>query len=381
VTAPRAEPAPVNPTETLAAVIAGRRVPLDESAARILMLQAQRDRVVPLLARAVRTGGDPWPSTIEAALTAAASEHAALEYLQRLEITRLLARFAERGIRSILMKGAALAYTVYPDPTLRPHDDIDVLVSGADRGRASDALRSLGYEALVEGGGDLSFAQAHFRRIDRFGVAHVCDLHWRIANPIAFREMVTFDELDADAAPVPRLSTDARTFSVAHALFLACVHRVAHHLNEDVLLWIYDVHRLAMAASSEDLQRFEALAVRAGAAGVCARGLEASVKYFDTPLPDRLLPRLGSAAAARPERSAAFLSGNLRLVDLLERDLAALPGWRARLALVGEHLFPSADYMRASYAPGSRLPLPWLYVSRIVRGAPKWFRASAHAAN
>jgi hypothetical protein len=367
-------------SETLAAIVAGCAVPLDAAAARALLVQARRHRVIPVFARGVRSAGNAWPAEIRNELTAAAAESAALEYLQRLEIARLLGRFAERGIRSILMKGAALAYTVYPDPTLRPHDDIDVLVSADDRSRASDALLSLGYEALVEAGGDLAFAQAHFRCADRFGVAHTCDLHWRIANPIAFRDMVTFDELNANAVAVPRLSADARTFGLAHALFLACVHRVAHHLDEDVLLWIYDLHLLAAAASPEDFRQFEAVAVRAGAAGVCVRGLEASVRYFETRVADGLLRRLHSAAAARREASAEFLGGNLRPVDLLGRDLAALPGWHARAALIAEHLFPSSDYMRTSYAPGSRLPLVWLYLSRIVRGAPKWFRAAAPSA-
>src|SRR5262249_26958032 len=150
------------------------------------------------------------------------------------------------------------AYTVYPEPALRPHADIDLLVAPADRERCTAGLAALGYEPIVEGGGDLSFTQAHFRAVDRCGVAHVCDLHWRIANPVAFRDMGTFDELDAAAVPVPRLSPHARTFCAMHALFLACVHRVAHHLDADVLVWIYDIHLLVAAAGDEDMRGFEA---------------------------------------------------------------------------------------------------------------------------
>lgn len=348
---------------------------VDAPSARTLLDEARSHRIVPLLAHSVRTAsGAEWPRAALAELAIAASGHAALEQVQRLEIERLLARFAERGIRSILMKGAALGYTVYADPALRPYDDIDLFVTAADRGRAGDALKTLGYQELAEGGGDRSFAQAHFRATDRFGVAHTCDLHWGIANPITFRHMLTFAEADAEAIFVPRLSPHARTFSLAHALFLACVHRVAHHLDAAVLLWIFDVHCLVNAAAADDLQRFEALAIRAGAAGVCAQGLATSARYFRTAVPDDLLARLRLAAAERRESSAAFLDPDLRLVDLLERDLSALDGWRARAALVAEHLFPSARYMRHTYAPGSRLPLPWLYASRICRGAPKWFR-------
>src|SRR5262249_3453555 len=152
-----------------------------------------------------RSGADAWPDAVRPALDRAAGDYAALEYVQRLEIARLLAGFADHGVRSLLMKGAALAYTVYPDPTLRPHDGIDLLVPPGDPERAAAALIALGYEPIAEGGGELSFAQAHFRAADRVGVQHTCDLHWQIANPLAFRHMVAFEELDAAAVAVPRL--------------------------------------------------------------------------------------------------------------------------------------------------------------------------------
>jgi len=365
----------VNITETLAAIACGRVVPLDEAAARAVLVRARADRFVPLLAQGIRqAGGDAWPSSVRAELDTAVRSLAALETLQRLEIARLVNALAERGVRSMLLKGAALAYTLYADPALRPRGDIDLLVSPTDRARAADALTAIGYQPISEGGGETSFTQAHFRVTDRFGLAHTVDLHWRIANPVAFRDMVTFEELDARAEPVPSVSAHARTLGRPDALFLACVHRVAHHLDSDVLVWIYDIHLLMKTLSAQELATFEAIAIHAGASSVCAMGLAASMRYFGTPVPDATLEHLQTAAKNADEPSAAFLAPDLRLVDLLERDLAALPGWRARVRLLKEHLFPSGSYMRQAYAPGSPAPLPWLYISRIVRGAPKWLR-------
>src|SRR5262249_17546747 len=301
--------------------------------------------LVPLLARGVRrNGGDGWPADVRSELDAAFSEQVALEHLQRLEVARLLAGLADACIRPLLMKGAALAYTVYPDPVLRPHDDIDLLIRETDRDRAAKALASLGYAQIAEGGGELAFSQAHFGITDRFGIRHTCDLHWQIVNPVVFRGMVTFEELDAAAVAVPRLSPHARTFAPGHALFLSCVHRVAHHLDGDVLVWIYDIHLMVQGGSEKELARFEALATRAGAGG--AGGPAAAGGSCGGGAPRAVWAGRG-AGAARGEASAAFLRRDLRLVDLLRRDLVALDGWRARLALVGEHLFPPARYMRS----------------------------------
>ena len=361
--------------ELLAAAVTGRPVAFDGADASGLVAQARREGLVPLLARGVRArAGDGWPAAVRDQLDAAFSDQVALEHLQRLEIVRLLAGLADAGVRPLLMKGAALAYTVYPDPVLRPHDDIDLLICEADRDRAAGALASLGYVEIAEGGGALSFSQAHFGITDRFGIRHTCDLHWRIVNPVAFRDMVAFDELDAAAVAVPRLSPHARTFAPGHALFVSCVHRIAHHLDGDVLVWIYDIHLLVQAAGETEMARFEALATRSGACAVCARGLDAAARYFGTTVPPPVSRAL-AAGAARGELSAAFLRADLRPVDLLRSDLAALGGWRARLALVAEHLFPTAQYMREAYAPGSRWPLPCLYAYRIARGSRKWFRA------
>jgi hypothetical protein len=340
--------------------------------AEVVLGLVRQDGLAPLVLRGLRRGDRGWPQAVCRGLEAGVHEQIAIEHFYRLELIRVLRGMAERGLHPLLMKGAALAYTVYPSAALRPRNDTDLLVPDHERHRALQALSALGYVDAADAGGELSSAQAHLSTVDAAGLRHACDLHWRIANPLHFRDMVSVDELDAAATPVPRLSPDGRALAVHHALFVACIHRVAHHYDREMLLWIYDIHLLTEAASADDLEQFRALAVRVRACAVCARGLEAAASHFGTPVPPALLASLREAAGGEP--SSAFLSGDLRLVDLLGHDLSALPSWRSRLALLREHVLPSAAYMRVTYAPGSRIPLPLLYASRIVRGAPKWFR-------
>jgi hypothetical protein len=65
---------------------------------------------------------------------------------------------------------------------------------------------------------------------------------------------------------------------------------------------------------------------------------------------------------------------DVRKVDILASDLKALPGWRQRLRLLREHVFPPAGYIRRRYAVSSPLALPALYAHRFVTGAFKWRR-------
>jgi hypothetical protein len=106
---------------------------------------------------------------------------------------------------------------------------------------------------------------------------------------------------------------------------------------------------------------------------VCARGLELAAARFRTLGAADLIAALRLLPGRRPEPSAQFLGG-LRQVDVLRTDLSTLRGWRARLALVAEHLFPPAAYMRSAYPRCPAAALPLAYVFRIVWGAPKWFR-------
>ena len=70
-----------------------------------------------------------------------------------------------------------------------------------------------------------------------------------------------------------------------------------------------------------------------------------------------------------------FLGPGVRKFDVLLDDVRVLPGWRARLTLLKEHLFPDAAYMRRTYAIGSSASDRCGCTSAASSPAPsKWFR-------
>jgi hypothetical protein len=314
-----------------------------------------------------------WPREACARARSAAVDASIVHSLRERELRRVLDRFAAVGVPCLLMKGAALAYTLYAHPHLRPRRDTDILIRSDDEPRVQTLLQDAAYTRAVETSGDLATFQRHFDRPGANGSLHALDVHWRIANPQLFAHSVDFEELAASRTPVPALGPSAWTMSPAHALVLACIHRVAHHPDSGRLLWTWDVHQLSTSLSQDEAARFVALASKAAMRAVCAHTLGLAASQLDGRGVHDLIARVRPEPGAKAEASARFLDGGLRLVDILRADLAQL-GWRRGAALLREHLFPPADYMRSVYHRWPAALLPVAYVHRIVRGAPKWFR-------
>jgi hypothetical protein len=359
------------PDAWLAALLCGeppRRQPVPDPVR--LVGAAIRHGVLPLLAEQAARARADWPPELQVPLMEAARAVSAAALVQERELEKILDALQAARISPLLFKGAALAYTHYGRPCLRPRADTDLLIDPADRATVHEVLRSSGYARPPIATGDFVSHQALYVKRDALGLVHALDIHWKIANPQVFADLLTFGELAAQATPLPALGPGVRGVAGVHALLLACLHRVAHHDDESgLLIWLYDIHLLAAGLSPGELQRFVRLAREKQARAVCAAGLRRARVRFDTAVPPFVLDELDRAAGS--EETARFLRPRRRKVDILRSDFARL-SWRGRLQLLREHLLPPAGYVRAMYA-GSRLPLPLLYAHRIARGARRWF--------
>jgi hypothetical protein len=333
---------------------------------------ARREGLVGLLhAKASASGApDRLPPALVAGLRAGAHRQVALELAQRLELQRVVGEIRRRELDVLLMKGASLAYDVYPDPALRVRSDVDMFIRDGDRDKVRRCLDDLGYVCEPEVSGRFVTYQFHSQRIDAHGVRHLCDVHWKVANPQRFADAVRFDELAEAAVPLTPLGSGALGIGRVHALWLACVHRAAHHYDRDALVWLYDVHLLMGTLDADGAARFVSLADRTGVRRICLRALRLARDLLGTAIPPTVLTSLEAAPADEP--SVMFLGPGVRRLDVLLDDVRVLQGWRPRLTLLKEHLFPDAVYMRHTYGRGSAAPMLWLYARRIVSGAAKW---------
>jgi hypothetical protein len=346
--------------------------PIETEGLETQILDAAADHgVLALLAAA--PGTVSWPDSVRTALMQAVRIEAAAEAIRERELRQLLDELGRAAIRPLLMKGAQVAYTHYRHPWQRPRLDTDLIVAPADRYRADAVLRALGYRPGTDFGGELVSHQFQYERRNRYGLTDNVDLHWKMSNPHVFADAFSFEELDGQAIRVPALGANARGLSDAHALILACVHRVAHHRNSDRLIWLYDIHLLASAIGPRDWEACVDLISIKRLRSICSSGLARAQACFGTTVPQTWLDPL-QAVSPESEPAAAFLHADRTKLDILRSDLQALPGWRSKLTIIREHLFPPAAYIRRAYGVTNPAVLPLAYAFRIAKGVGKWRR-------
>jgi hypothetical protein len=215
------------------------------------------------------------------------------------------------------------------------------------------------------------FSQFQVRKEGAFGVVHIFDVHWKISTQPTFANLLTYDELMRDSAPVPALGPRARTAGPGHALLLACVHPVMHHQNVERLVWIYDIHLLASGLSAPEVDQFVEMVRRKDMTAICARELRLTQRMYGTAIPESVFETL--AEGRRRERSSEYLGVRRRWPHELLSILRALPGWSSRARHLRGVLFPSPRYVLGAYGmphtPLGVLLLPALYVHRNLQGA------------
>ena len=329
--------------------------------------------MLPLIADAA--GHVPEARALARALAGRARVEAALDAVRERDLQGVLRALDSAGLRVVLLKGTAVAHAVYQRPDLRARVDTDVLIRLEDRQAVDRLLQDYGYQPVAQVEADLVMYQTAFEIRREGATLHVIDVHWRVMNPQRFGGLMTFDEVQAHSVPLPRLGAGARGPSLVYALLLACVHRIAHHRNSDRLIWQYDIHLLASRLSESDWARFVDLALERGVGTACLASLDATNETFGAPIPAAMRDRLAEARAGEEAVAGYLAASRPHVLDVLD-DLRALPTWRARWHLVGQHLLPSPGYMREVYAPRSSAPLGVLYLQRAWRGARKWFTRS-----
>ena len=329
--------------------------------------------LIPLLDaanRADRLAG--WPRPVLERMSAAASAYAAREMLTRIALDAALEALLDRGIRPIVFKGTALAYTAYRHPHLRPRNDTDLLIDRLDVDVVRETLGAAGYMEPNYCDGELLFCQFELQKTDRLATPIALDVHWKISTQAAFADLFTYEDLRKTSVPAPALSPHARVAAGPEALVLACVHPAMHHRNELRLLWLYDVHLLYTGLSRLDRARFEDLARTRTVAAICAHQLRLARQLFGTAVEDTLLHRLERQSG---EATAVYLEDSRRWHDDLTSNLRTLPGWRSRLRLLREVTLPRPAYMFVKYGvrqtAAGWLVLPALYAGRLGHGVWK----------
>jgi hypothetical protein len=314
-----------------------------------------------------------WVRTVRASLAADLRVHAVEELLRRRELVSVLDLLAAEGLRPILFKGVALAYSLYPMAAARRCRDTDLLFRREDAAAIHRILMRHGYTAPPWSDGELLFGQFPLKKTDAFGLVHTLDCHWRISTQSLFADVLTFDEAEAAATALPALGAGARAVGPLHALLLACIHPVMHHRNAPSLVWTYDIHLVASRLSAPQFDRFAELASAKRVAAICAYQLRHAARTMGTQIPEAALRRLDTAGSREP--SVVYLRPNRGWGREFVSNLQGLSSWTARMRLLREVAFPRPAYMKQTYgirpSGSGDVLLPLLYVHRLAAGSWK----------
>lgn len=332
---------------------------------------AQFEKVAPLLYYRFRQSSWPvgMPEGVRTFLTKEFYGAAAGSSLMFGELERVLSRLEANGVEAILLKGAALALTVYPDPALRPMGDIDLLIRPSDLRAAVDALEAMGYEPenppMRRGLEYLFFFETNFRGGYRSLLRF--ELHWNLMGGEGSRYRPNIDWFWEQTRAIRVGKASALILSPTAHLLYAAVHASMKHGGDSArLLWLYDLHLIVERCPDVDwrdlLDKAQAFhwapAVRAVLAEVS--------QVFSTSIPgwvhDALAEVVDPESQLLVERTAQ--RDQTRTLGAW-RHLAFL-GWKARFQWLAAVVFPDPAYICWRYRPKISWLWPACYVTRWV---------------
>jgi hypothetical protein len=263
---------------------------------------------------------------------------------------------------AIVLKGPAVSDRFYPNPALRPFNDLDLLVDRDSLEEAKRALSAIGYEERIEYRPGFAATHGHtldmVRSVGRTQV-HV-EVHWRVSDD-AIGEAISHASLSDGAEEAPGIPGAAFP-ALADQLLICALHLMNH--REKRLAWLEDIRRLQLAAKEGEWDAGFRTAQDLGLVWVLNRALDYAERYlggtFARPI------GAGDPPAFGPVRAIEEL--DLQASANIGR-LAALP-WRERPALVRDILIPSREGLDALVGGdgAGRLRLVARHAALIARG-------------
>ncbi len=270
-------------------------------------------------------------------------------------------------MQPLLLKGAALARTLYRSDETRGYFDIDLLVSPDAVGAAGRVLHGLGYRNVtalqgVEGVAGSVHAEMWSALLPDFGNLTV-DLHWRL-DGCEVQAETAWSVLDAEHAIIELAGRDVRTLSRPGLALHLALH-AAQHGRED-LKAIADLSRGIERWPPEIWGRAAGLARELAATEAFGAGLRL------VPEGELIARQLGLPSGAgvlwELEHRGTRPRGTFHL-----RAFSEAHSWRERLTLLRRSLVPTRAWIVWEHPDAATSPLRLIaaYGRHLVR-APGW---------
>jgi hypothetical protein len=263
--------------------------------------------------------------------------------IERLAL-RVTASLADAGVRAAVLKGTAIAHACYPDPTLRPFGDLDLLVSSADWTTADRVLRDRGLTR------ELPELRPHFT--ERFGKGitytdpsgHQVDLHRTLVRG-PFGLWLDGDELLASTEPFELGGRKLERLDRTGLLLNATLH-AALGGSPPMLLPLRDIVQVS-TDRGVDWDRLADWIVRWRLAAAVRYGFGLAVRMLRADLPPQAERIASMPVAASHLRLVRAYTSRRSEGGVGIAALRGIPGIGAKMAYAYALLVPSRDFRRA----------------------------------
>ena len=294
------------------------------------------------------------------------------------QFSEVLAALRNADVDVIVLKGLALAWSVYPHFGARPFGDIDLLVKPEQFLLTRKLLYRLGYRARFkrfENYRDICKAEEFYHAANRQRPLKI-DLHWSPFDHYGIRRNSWASRVFCETEPVQMPGVSFRTLNPADALIHTSVHLTLNHSEGIRLIWLADIAFLTQRLNEiYGWTQLERKIVESKTSVAVGQAVKAAQLWFNVQIPDdtlRNLPKLKTGDSEKMELNYAVgrNSTNVR-IDGYFRAFSEVPN---KFRFLVQFIFPAPEYVRIAYPPRKPWMLPLSYCMRWVHWLREFLR-------
>jgi len=265
-----------------------------------LVTWAQQQRVAALLYYRLRQHGvdKALPAVIRTQLKAYHQQVAVNNMVLYHHLKQLLAALQAAAIPAILLKGAYLGHTLYPEIALRQMADIDLLVQPEDLAQVVTIVTNLGYQS-AQPIDDLQPYLGHKHHLPPFLKANApnLEIHWSITKPNVSYTIAMAD-LWTRAQSAMISNSEVLVLAPEDLLLHVCLHATYQHWLEQDIRFLCDIDVICRHfADTFAWEQFTQRAIAWGWHRGVYLALQLAHEQLATPIPAAVLAALQPEAA------------------------------------------------------------------------------------
>ena len=227
---------------------------------------------------------------------------------------KILMRFYEKEIEVILLKGAQLAHTDYPHFSLRPIEDIDLLVRRSNRSEIIILMLEMGFSLYKTNQTcDKFFLKKTSKRHKK--ETHIpvfIEVHYSLQTPIRLNRSFSIDMDEFWNGTQKKAAVGFPFLQVCptYNLIYLSAHLSHHYFSR--LIWVYDIALLIRRHRGEiDWEKLEDLSLRMRIKNPIYHSLNLCQDFFQIPIPEKVLKGLSPSWGKRT-MGQFLIGGNFR---------------------------------------------------------------------